>query len=411
MRVAPAAAFASPTVKGPPTAPSRPSRSPARARTLTIPRVSSPEARVERGDELGTMDRAVVRSRGGPLHVRTPLIISKPMSEVLGRDVYLKLDALQPSGSFKLRGIGYTCQKAIAEGANALVSSSGGNAGLATAYAGQRLGAPTTVVVPETTPEFIRDRLRSLGATVVVHGSQWSEAHARAVALNDDVRGKLIHPYDDVDTWTGHATVVHEIKADLEAVYGIASPPPAAIVTCVGGGGLLAGILQGLDEVGWASRCPTIGADCLATSVDAGSLQTLPAITSVAKSLGAASPSPRVLEMALARGADGSNGEFYFYFRMGNVTDGVFCFTGLVRPWRTSDAFAVRACVKMADDHRVLVEPACGAALSAVYGGPNGRCEALDGLEGDGPVVVEVCGGAIVDRGTLAAYAAQFGIE
>lgn len=84
-------------------------------------------AQVERGDELGTMDRAVVRSRGGPLHVRTPLIISKPMSEVLGRDVYLKLDALQPSGSFKLRGIGYTCQKAIAEGANALVSSSGGD--------------------------------------------------------------------------------------------------------------------------------------------------------------------------------------------------------------------------------------------------------------------------------------------
>ena len=131
----------------------------------------------------------------------------------------------------------------------------------------------------------------------------------------------------------------------------------------------------------------TIGADCLATSIDAGSLQTLPAITSVAKSLGAASPSPRVLEMALARGAaHGSN--------------------GLVRPWRTSDEFAVRACVKMADDHRVLVEPACGAALSAVYGGPNGTCEALDGLSGDGPVVVEVCGGAIVDLGTLAARGA-----
>ena len=65
---------------------------------------------------------------------------------------------------------------------------------MATAYAGQRLGAPTTVVVPETTPEFIRDRLRSLGATVVVHGSQWSEAHAHAVALNDDVRGKLVTP-------------------------------------------------------------------------------------------------------------------------------------------------------------------------------------------------------------------------
>jgi hypothetical protein len=85
-----------------------------------------------------------------------------------------------------------------------------------------------------------------------VHGSQWSEAHAHAVALNDDVGGKLVHPYEDVDTWTGHATVVHEIKSDLAAM-GVETPP-AAIVTCVGGGGLLAGILQGLAEVGWGDE-------------------------------------------------------------------------------------------------------------------------------------------------------------
>jgi L-serine/L-threonine ammonia-lyase len=83
----------------------------------------------------------------------------------------------------------------------------GGNAGLATAYAGQRLGVPTTVVVPETTPEFIRERLRSYGAAVEVHGSQWSEANERAVALCESVGGKLVHPFEDVDTWTGHATV------------------------------------------------------------------------------------------------------------------------------------------------------------------------------------------------------------
>jgi len=81
---------------------------------------------------------------------------------------------------------------------------------------------------------------------------------------------------------------------------------------------------------------------------------------------------------------------------------------GLVRTWRTEDAAAIDACMKFADDHRVLVEPACGAALSAVYGG---TCEALRGLTGDGPVVVEVCGGAIIDRKTLAGYAAQFGLE
>lgn len=93
-------------------------------------------------------------------------------SELLGKEVYIKLDAMQPSGSFKLRGIGYTCQKALRRGATQLVSSSGGNAGLATAYAGQRLGVPTTVVVPESTPEFIRDRLRSYGRGERLRGSR-----------------------------------------------------------------------------------------------------------------------------------------------------------------------------------------------------------------------------------------------
>ena len=366
---------------------------------------------------LGTMKPEIVAD--GVLHVRTPLIISKPMrcasphhrptpplpsttdrsdpltasptpdirSERLGKDVYIKLDALQPSGSFKLRGIGYTCQKAVAEGARCLISSSGGNAGLATAYAGQRWGAPTTVVVPETTPEFIRDRLRSYGATVEVHGSQWSEANERAVALCAAADGKLVHPFEDVDTWTGHATVVHEMRDDLAAL-GLGDVIPGAVVTCVGGGGLLAGILQGLDEVGWGRDVPvvaaeTVGADSLATSLDEGRVATLPGIASVAKSLGAASPSSAVFDMCVARRAD-----------------------RLVRSWRVEDARAVEACMRFADEHRLLVEPACGAALAAVY---SGECEHLEDVEG--PVIVEVCGGAIVDRKTMEGYARQFGLD
>ena len=305
--------------------------------------------------------------------------------------MYIKLDALQPSGSFKLRGIGYTCQKAISEGATQLVSSSGGNAGLATAYAGQRLDVPTTVVVPETTPEFIRDRLRSYGATVEVHGSQWSEANERAVALCDAVGGKLVHPFEDVDTWTGHATVVHEVREELEMLGALKGKAvPSAVVTCVGGGGLLAGILQGLAEVGWGDDVPviaaeTIGADSLATSIDAGELVTLPGITSVAKSLGAAAPSPAVLDMCLSRQD-----------------------TKLLRSWRATDKQAVEACMRFADDHRLLVEPACGAALAAVY---SGECTQLAECTGDGPIVVEVCGGAIMDRNTLATYAKQFELD
>ena len=359
-------------------------------------------------DALGTMDRDVVKD--GVLHVHTPLLFSRPMSDLAGRDVYIKLDAFQPSGSFKLRGIGYACQKALREGARSFTSSSGGNAGLATAYAGAALGVKTTVVVPSTTPPFIRDRLEELGARVVVHGAQWSEANEEAQRRNAEDGGKLVHPFDDADAWTGHATLVHETVADLarrEKTMTFSSNDSndsnergeqnktgkteiAALGTCTGGGGLLMGILQGLRETGLASRArvvaaETLGADSMASSLEAGAVTTLPGITSVAKSLGAAAPSARVFAEAH---------ELYEKKR--------------VLPLRVSDEDAVRACLRFADDHRVLVEPACGAALAAVYGG-----QAAKWLEkcADGPVVVEVCGGAIVDRGILEAYAKQFGIE
>ena len=268
----------------------------------------------------------------------------------------------------------------------------------------------TTVVVPSTTPPFIRDRLEELGARVVVHGAQWSEANEEAQRRNAEDGGKLVHPFDDADAWTGHATLVHETVADLarrEKTMTFSSNDSndsnergeqnktgkteiAAFVTCVGGGGLLMGILQGLRETGLASSArvvaaETLGADSMASSLEAGAVTTLPGITSVAKSLGAAAPSARVFAEAH---------ELYEKKR--------------VLPLRVSDEDAVRACLRFADDHRVLVEPACGAALAAVYGG-----QAAKWLEkcADGPVVVEVCGGAIVDRGILEAYAKQFGIE
>jgi len=315
--------------------------------------------------------------------------LSRPMSERLGKDVYIKLDALQPSGSFKLRGIGYACQKAVRDGARSFTSSSGGNAGLATAYAGLKLNIPTTVVVPTTTPEFIRERLRAFDATVIVHGSQWSEANEEAMRVNARADGKLVHPFDDPDAWTGHATLVHEVARDL----GGAVPKIGAFVTCVGGGGLLAGILQGLREIGPSGSetitiaAETVGADSMTTSLEAGEAVTLPGIRSIAKSLGAASPSPTVFEEAF---------RLFTHERK------------RVWPIRVTDRDAVLACLLFADDHRVLVEPACGAALAAIYVHRGEARAAM--LAADGPVVVEVCGGAIVDRGILEQYAKQFDI-
>ena len=177
-----------------------------------------------------------------PLHIETPLLESAPLSRLAGREIRLKLEALQPSGSFKLRGIGLACETFAQQGKRRFISSSGGNAGIAVAYAGQRLGVPVTVVVPETTTERARTLIHELGAELLVHGASWAEANAKAQSLLDG-SSAFLHPFDHPLLWRGHASLVDEV-----ARSGF---KPDALVLSVGGGGLLSGVIEGLDRNGW----------------------------------------------------------------------------------------------------------------------------------------------------------------
>jgi L-serine/L-threonine ammonia-lyase len=298
-----------------------------------------------------------------PIHVVTPLWESQPLSAALGARVLMKMEALQPIGSFKARGMGAACQASWEAGARRLVCASGGNAGYAVAYAGRQIGIPVTIVVPKTTPAWMQDLIRRQGAAVLVHGDSWDDAHAYATALADKEQAAYIHPFDDPRVWQGHASIIHEVAE--------AGVKPSAIVVSVGGGGLLCGLLEGMHQVGWTAvpvlAVETEGAASFAASVRAGHLVTLDRITSIATTLGART----VAAEALA------------WTRRHPIT-----------PWVVTDRAAVDACLRFADEHRVLVEPACGAALSAVYG----RAAPLEGLE---PVVVIVCGGAGVSLALL----------
>lgn len=341
----------------------------------------------------------------------TPLVHSQPLSAAAGVPVFLKLECCQPTGSFKLRGIGASCAAAALAGAELLVSSSGGNAGLAVAHAARALGLPATVVLPSTTAAHVRACLASLGATVVVSGSCWDEAHAHAQTLG----GALVHPFEGQSTWEGHATLVAEAAAGGQlaaAAAGVpgaarlaAGGPPGALVAAVGGGGLLMGCAIGLRAEGWwppgddggggaVSGAPaatllvaaeTEGAACLAASLAAGRAVTLDRIASCAASLGARSPARAALDAAAAARKSGR------------------LFSAVV-----SDADALAACSRFLDDHRVLVEPACGAALAPVYApGGFGPAGAFAGVDS---VLVVVCGGACVDAAGLGALCAQHGV-
>ena len=294
-----------------------------------------------------------------PLHIETPLVESLPLSVRAGRTVLLKLDALQPSGSFKTRGIGAFCEARAREGVRRFVSSSGGNAGMAVAYAGRRLGVPVTVVVPSTTTARAMRLIRAEGADVIVHGDSWLEAHAHAEALagsSDAALAALVHPFDDPLIWTGHATMVDELARQ--------TTKPDAIVVSVGGGGLFCGVVEGLRRNGWSDvrviAVETEGAASLHQSLEAGERITLPAITSIATSLGAKQVCARAFDLARTHPTTSAT---------------------------VTDAAAVAACLAFVDEHRLVVEPACGAALALA--------DADHPALGDtARIVIVVCGGA-----------------
>lgn len=242
---------------------------------------------------------------------------------------------------------------AAKEGVQHFVSSSGGNAGAAVAYAGKRLGVAVTIVVPESTPEFMKIRLRKEGAEVVVHGSVWDMADDYAQKLAQEKGSLHISPFDDPRLWTGHATIIDELADELEG-------KPAAIVVSVGGGGLLLGVAKGMRRKGWDDvpiiAAETEGAESFAKMLEAGHVITLPKISSIAKSLGALAVSEGCAQL---------------------VRDGRHIISCVV-----TDRNAVEACSTLAVHHRTLVEPACGAAVAA-----------LDSVSIEGTVVVIVCGG------------------
>src|SRR6202012_4925364 len=110
-----------------------------------------------------------------PLHDQTPYWPHRGLPDT-GRTTWVKMDAHQPTGSFKIRGVGLLCQRLYAQGATRFVCSSGGNAGLAAAYAAQQIGAAMTVVLPSTTPAFMRHRIEALGAQALIEGDVWDAA-------------------------------------------------------------------------------------------------------------------------------------------------------------------------------------------------------------------------------------------
>jgi L-serine/L-threonine ammonia-lyase len=294
-----------------------------------------------------------------PLHIVTPTIESIPLGKITGKRVYLKLECVQPTGSFKIRGIGKLCEELFARGRKVFVCPSSGNAGYSMAWAARELGAKAVVVGPESTPVEAREAIVSLGAEMLIHGKQWDESNQKAIEMaKQDPDVEYLSSYDDPLIWEGHSTMIDEMYTQCAK--------PDVILLSIGGGGMMSGVIEGLDRAGWSDvpviGCGTYGANAFAASMEAEKLVRLPKVDTLVGCISAAEITPRVMELSK---------------------------THRLIPYLTSDLSCVEASERFLDDHRLLVDISCGLTLSALY-------QNSPLIAGFDRIAVIVCGGVVI---------------
>ncbi len=306
------------------------------------------------------------------LHHWTPTLESKPLSQRVGTRVLLKMECYQPTGSFKIRGVGQLCQYHAQQGTKYFVAFSGGNAGVAVAYAAEKLGAKASVFLPYTSHQRFIDAVQSYGAETIIKKSKFSGVLEAATTFAREQQAAFIPPYDHPMIWNGHATMIEEIYADGYA--------PDAVILSVGGGGLACGVIEGLrrfEGMDIPVYCvETQGAPGFNQAKKVGKVIDLDDVNTIATSLAAQNVTKQLLE----------------YDKQHPLH------TRLVEDHQT-----IRACHLFLDEHRILVEPSCGAALACLYDG-------LVDFSQYKNVLVIVCGGIGLSYGMLGDYMREYKI-
>jgi threonine dehydratase len=278
---------------------------------------------------------------------RTPVVASP----LLGADVVLKLETLQPTGSFKVRGALAAVAAALAEDPHrTVVTASAGNHGLGVAYAAQRLGAKAVVVIPENASEAKSRALEAFDVTTVRHGLSYADAESHALALACDGT-RFVSAYNDPDVIAGQGTVALELFGQV--------PGLAVIITPVGGGGLAAGLaLASLDRGVVVHGIEAASSPAVSASVSAGHVVTVPIGATLADGLAGNLEPGSVTVPLITRGVE----------QLAAVSEGEI-------------ADAVRF---LAFEHGLVVEPSGAVGVAAVLSGVVAR--------GRGPTAVVVTG-------------------
>ena len=223
---------------------------------------------------------------------RTPTEKSDALSNLAGREVYLKLENLQKTGAFKIRGALHALlRKDARERANGVVTASAGNHGQGVAYAAQLLGVPATIVLPHGVPLAKLTAIQRTGAEAVLSGESYDDAHAAALEIARERRRAYVHAFDDDDVIAGQGTLALEMLADV--------PDVDTLVVPVGGGGLIAGVALAVSAQRSRPRIIGVqaaGASAFAASFASGAVVERPAAT-IADGIAVRRPAERTLTL------------------------------------------------------------------------------------------------------------------
>ena len=353
-----------------------------------------------------------------PVHRETPLTYSEPLSRSSGHHIWVKQEFKQVTGSFKARGIGRACWDAVQRiGPDAhLVVASGGNAGLAAAYSARQLGVKCTVFCHSATEPAIYKRIQADGAEVDLSNPAWEQVDAAALAFAAAAPNRqYVHPFIGESLVVGHVSLIDELYDQLPALArerGLDIPAgPDVVTVAVGGGGLLRGILRGLDENAKRVETPsahvigvqTLGGDSWVRSLESeDEFVILQHPDSQAKSLVCKAGSTEAVRDARHYASTGEGGV------APNDTKGKA--GRYLTALRVDDAQAGAAAWKASDEFGHPIELSCGAAMVPAY-----QPAILDAvsrkIDSNRPlhVVLVACGGSRVNDELVNEFRTKYG--
>ena len=267
--------------------------------------------------------------------LETNLIHSPAFSAAFGNNIYLKPENMQVTGAYKIRGAYYKISTLTEEEKSlGLITASAGNHAQGVAYAAQRAGVKATVVMPTTTPMLKVNNTKGYGANVILHGSTFDDAAAKAIELSREQGMTYVPPFNDLTVAIGQGTIAYEIFRNL--------PDVDVILVPIGGGGLAAGVSTLAKQLNPHVKVIGVepaGAASMKASLEAGHVVTLDNISTIADGVAVKTP-----------------GDLVFPYIQQNL-DGIITI---------EDTELVDAFLDMAEKHKMIVENAGLLTIAAL---------------------------------------------